>query len=73
MNLLEAIQRIQEDIDHNYYELDSPLKKAFQLGIAALERVLDSRRPDPLYPDMLLPGETEGKGVENREVGIGQV
>ena len=33
--------------------------RAARLGIEALKRVRDSRRPDPLYPDELLPGETE--------------
>lgn len=32
---------------------------ACQLGIEALERVKDARRPDPLYPDTPLLGETE--------------
>jgi len=55
----EAIKLIQEDIDGNYYEQDSPLEKAVKLGIEALKRIQMNRIWPEVYHGGLLPGETE--------------
>jgi hypothetical protein len=59
MTIDEAIKRLQEDIDSTGNDEIDTLTEAEKLGIEALKRVKDSRRPDPLYPETPLPGETE--------------
>ena len=51
---IEMLDTLRHRTNINLYrdEHDS-----LELGIQALKRVKDSRRPDPLYPDTLLPGE----------------
>ncbi len=59
MTIDKAIE-ILEALSKGIYEGDrADAQAAEKLGGEALKRVKDSRRPDPLYPETPLPGETE--------------
>jgi len=59
MNLEEAIKLIQADIDDEDVEWDSPLGRAYKLGIEALKAVRSARATNYWTPIPLLPGETK--------------
>ena len=59
MKIDEAIQRLRWNVEYLHPGRNLKGKEAIELGIEALKRVIDARRPDPLYPDTPLQGETE--------------